>query len=99
MAFRVVWPGKLGEESSALVDELAGARLIADALASYQPTVYVIDAETSKRAYSRHHKPETGLHSVARRLWTQKSFLFELTTRLTAPRKHVTSSPAGPTLP
>ncbi len=79
MAFRVVWPGKLGEESSALVDELAGARLIADALASYQPTVYVIDAETSKRAYSRHHKPETGLHSVARRLWTQKSFLFKLT--------------------
>ena len=79
MAFRVVWPGKFGEESSELVDELAGARLIADALASYQPIIYVIDAETSKRAYSRRHKRETGLHSFARRLWAQKSFFFKLT--------------------
>ena len=79
MAYQVVWPGKFGEERSELVDELAGARLIADALASYQPIVYVIDAETSKRAYSRRHNPETRLHSVARRLWTQKSFFFKLT--------------------
>jgi hypothetical protein len=79
MAFRVVWPGKFGEESSELVDELAGARLIADALASYQPIVYVVDAETRKRAYSRRHKPETKLHSVARRLWTQNSFFYKLT--------------------
>lgn len=79
MAFRVVWPGKLGEQSSELVDELAGARLIAYALVSYQPIVYVIDAETSQRVYSRRHKPGTRLHSVARRLWTQKSFFLKLT--------------------
>ena len=79
MAYQVVWPGKFREEHSELVDELAGARLIADALASYRPIVYVIDAETGEKAYSRRHKPETMLHSVARKLWTQNSFLSKLT--------------------
>ena len=78
MAFRVVWPGKFGEERSGLVDELAVARLVADALASYRPIVYVIDAETGGKVYSTRHQPETMLHSVARNLWTQNSFFSKL---------------------
>ena len=78
MAFQVVWRGRLGEQRSELIDELAGARLIADALASYQPIVFVIDAETNKRAYSRRHEPETTLHSVARRVWAQTSIFSKL---------------------
>jgi hypothetical protein len=65
MAFRVVWRDELGEQRSGLVDELAGARLIADALASYQPIVYVIDAKTSQSVYSRRDKPDTKMPSVA----------------------------------
>ena len=79
MAFQVVWRGKLGEQRSELIDELAGARLIADALASYQPIVFVIDAVTSKRAYSRCHKPETALHSFGHKLRIRGSFLHKLT--------------------
>ena len=67
MAFQVVWRGKLGEQRAELVDELAGARLIADALAAYQPIVHIIDATTRQSVYSRRHKPETTLSSVARR--------------------------------
>ena len=78
MAFQVVWRGTLGEQRLGLVDDLAQARLIADAFASYQSVVYVVDAETGERAYSRRQKPETALHLVTRRLWTQKSFLSKL---------------------
>ena len=53
MAFRACWPGKSGEESSELVDGLEGARLVADALASYLKTVYVIDEETNEIVYAR----------------------------------------------
>jgi hypothetical protein len=53
MAFRACWPGKSGEESSELVDGLEGARLVADALASYLKTVYVIDEETNEIVYER----------------------------------------------
>ena len=59
MAYRIVWPGKCGGESSELVDGLEVARLVADALASYQPTVRIIDATTSQSIYFRHHKPDT----------------------------------------
>jgi hypothetical protein len=79
MAYQVVWPGKFGEDRTEPVDELAVARLIADALASYRPIVYVINAETSEKVYSRRHKPETWLYSVARQLWTQNSFISKLT--------------------
>jgi hypothetical protein len=78
MAYQVVWPGKFGEERTEPVDELAVARLIADAIASYRPIVYVINAETGERVYSRRHKPETWLYSVARKLWMQNSFFTEL---------------------
>lgn len=81
MAFRVVWPGRSGEDSSQLIDGLEGARLIADALTSYLKIVYVIDAETNEIAYSRRHDPETRLRSIARRMWTQGSVLVKLTHR------------------
>jgi hypothetical protein len=78
MAFRVIWPGKFGEQGSELVDSFEAARLLADALASYEPIVYVIDAETSKRAYSRRHKPEATLHSAGHKFWIRGSFLQKL---------------------
>ncbi len=81
MAFRVVWPGRFGEESSQSMDGLEGARLIADALTSYLKIVYVIDADTNEIVYSRRHESETRLRAVAHRLWTQGSFLFNLTHR------------------
>ena len=79
MAFRVVWPGRFGEESSQLIEGIEGARLIADALTSYLKIVHVVDAVTNEIVYSRRHGPETRLRSVAHRLWTQGSSVFKLT--------------------
>ncbi len=81
MAFRVVWPGRFGEDSSQLMDGLEGARLIADALTSYLKIVYVIDAETNEIVYSRRHDSETRLRAAAHRIWTQRSLLVKLTHR------------------
>jgi len=67
MPFRVVWRDELGEQGSTVIDEFAGARLIADALSSCLAIVHIIDATTSKSVYSRRHKRETTLHPVVRR--------------------------------
>ncbi len=74
MAFRVVCPGPLGEESSQAIEDLEGARLIADALASYMDTVCVINTETNKTVYSRRRKAETRPHEGGDRLSARRPF-------------------------
>ncbi len=76
MAFRVVCPGPLGEVTSLVIEDLEGARLIADALASYMDTVCVIDTETNKTVYSRRRKAETSAHEVGGRLSARRPFFF-----------------------
>ena len=53
MSFRVVWPGRFGEESSQVIDELEPARLFADSLASRKKVVaHVVDAGSNETVYS-----------------------------------------------
>jgi hypothetical protein len=60
MAFRIVWPGRFGKESSQLIDELERARIIADSLASRKKEkVYVIDAANRRVVYLTPKKSET----------------------------------------
>ena len=78
MAFRVVWPSRVGEERSQSIEGFEAARLIADALNSYLKVVHVIDAETKEIVYSRRRTPETRFRSVLHRLRMRGSFLHKL---------------------
>ena len=59
MSYRIVWHGRLGEESSQLIDELERARIIADSLAARKKTIVsVIDAATRNVVYSTAQRPQ-----------------------------------------
>jgi hypothetical protein len=79
MAYRVKYRGPFGDEASEIIDELEGARLVADALVSYQETVCVIDTETNKTVYSRRQNVETRPDQVADRLSSRRPLFKKLT--------------------
>ena len=60
VAFRVVCSGKLGNESSQLIEELERASIIADSLAGRRKeNVHVIDAATGWVVYSMFQDSDT----------------------------------------
>ena len=59
MSFRIVWYGRFGKETSQLIEELARARIIADALASRTKlSVYIIDESTKDIVYLTALRPK-----------------------------------------